>query len=1678
MGPKTKSKKKRKAQTGTARGFCTRSVPRVATSEEQPNHPSALSQDTDLTLSKVDQQSSLVSDPGDDRVAEGLNTNTTTTYVAAAPPSPGSGLPQALSIPTDIPSVTDQEVYELGCALRPWVQGRLKTFTDGEAQYKPSLSKPPAVMFSETHEEHVAKSLQDYYTFYPDEYLSVDSASFRNYTHRHYVRTLYFHYEVLLHYGFRDEHIRSTFQATGGLDLLACVAWLCLNLDRNELPAGFSDKYQHYKQDRQRGSSTAEEANICSPALLISPGLYPTIDSSTTNECRLDSPVVDTSPLKSSQTEKSKITTEKYDSIQSDDDDDDDEWSSSDEFDVNVKHAHARLRVIHYQRKIAQLTRLSQNHPTRLTNWQRELMRWQTSVARYAEDYLFDVEDANQLFALKVAEYDRQHTTQQETFDGVVGRRPVSPPRGRSTSPSPTLESQLVSDVSNADVFSDISDNQGLLGAMYDNEDGITQSTTTSGDHSPPPCTTTVSYRVMNLSLSKWGTGPSPAHLLAGVCKARDKDVAVRFHRQKGLPPGLYQSTVNIVWPPRLCCASQTFDRPEEAFHSAMEAEYYVATWALFHLSTGDHHRQLPPVLRNEWQQWKEERQARETEKHMAQWVPTYRFLYDQATQVQTDLARSTAISGRDSAQVSSVDILGSFTPTQGGPISQPSLAAWNRQILDQQRTLQNRRAAPFFTSIGRVKAELPVAQFQATIQATLQDHPIVIIKGETGCGKSTQVPQFLVEAVLQTPGSHRQHVLCTQPRRISAMSIAMRVSQELGEEDPHMLGTAHSLVGYQIRLGSRTHPRNLLTFCTTGILLRRLETDPNLTGVSHVILDEIQERTLDLDFLMLILKRLVRRRPDFRLVLMSATVDEMLFQTYFDQCPVIKVPGRTFPVRTFHLEDVLHLTKYAVDPWSPYCVQSSGGGGQSTAVRLKGKGGKRYQVSLTWEPDELEGADDDNLGGLDEDTTVSETDNAKLDSPLPTTDPNHTPSEVELNRNPVTLVHVGHRTTDQQLPSVTLNELVVNLDLIVHLLECLCPNDQTLDCPLRGQSDIISATQHGAILVFLPGIAQIRTLYDILLASSWFGDRRRFRIFPLHSSLSSEEQQAVFQVFPRESNLRKIVLATNIAETGITIPDCTVVIDSGKAKQYHYHPGRRVTMIEESFIARANADQRQGRAGRVQPGVCFRLFTQMRYKLMEAFEKPEILRLPLENLCLRVIMYGYADATRFLANALTPPPKRNVRQALATLEDVGAVENKPTESPSDSTAEYVPAWMAPPSEALEALTIMKESAQRGGLAQSSTSTHRGQAQQSHRLSPLGYQLARLPVDVYLGKAILYGVLFNCLDPILTITAALNSKTPFVSSMDQQKEVDAAKRRFSQQSHSDFLTMYYAYRAWREQCLRNSLGKVHAFCRTNFLNHTHLMAIEQIKGQFLTLLYQSGLVQRHPTDTEAWSTLTKTSRVLRRVLCLVPGRFNQLGDSVLVIHAALVAGFYPKLAVYSPPAEKIAYLSAKSLQRQPHFNPRHPPNVESQVPIVVSRGSVNNTLTVGDYLRCYTTVSSSRVLLQPYHSSEVLWPWLLYYTMTHGETIATAWETTLVSSLSVAMFSESLEPHFTQRVVSLDQGRFYLQCFPRTAILLRGLRRVLQKIHYFAFSHPGKPLPSPEAQVLNALLQTLSINPA
>lgn len=258
------------------------------------------------------------------------------------------------------------------------------------------------------------------------------------------------------------------------------------------------------------------------------------------------------------------------------------------------------------------------------------------------------------------------------------------------------------------------------------------------------------------------------------------------------------------------------------------------------------------------------------------------------------------------------------------------------------------------------------------------------------------------------------------------------------------------------------------------------------------------------------------------------------------------------------------------------------------------------------------------------------------------------------------------------------------------------------------------------AILVFLPGIAEIRRLHDMLSGTPL---AQRYVVHALHSSIASEDQQRAFAIPPR--GLGKIVLSTNIAETGVTIPDITMVIDTGKHKEMRFDEKRQISRLIESFISRANAKQRRGRAGRVQEGMCFHLFSKHRHDTTLAEQQtPEMLRLSLQDLIMRVKICKLGDIQSTLADALDPPSAKNIRRAIDALIEVGALT------------------------------------------------------ESEQLTPLGLQLSKLPLDPYLGKLALFGAVFGCLDLALTTAAILTSKSPFVSTVGARKQADLARLSF------------------------------------------------------------------------------------------------------------------------------------------------------------------------------------------------------------------------------------------------------------------------------------------------------------
>ncbi|KAI7178507.1 hypothetical protein KC343_g19643 [Hortaea werneckii] len=355
-----------------------------------------------------------------------------------------------------------------------------------------------------------------------------------------------------------------------------------------------------------------------------------------------------------------------------------------------------------------------------------------------------------------------------------------------------------------------------------------------------------------------------------------------------------------------------------------------------------------------------------------------------------------------------------------------------------------------------------------------------------------------------------------------------------------------------------------------------------------------------------------------------------------------------------------------------------------------------------------------------------------------------------------------------------------------------------------------------------------------MLTSHASFG--KGWRIHPLHSSFSSEDQQSAFDIPPQ--GVRKIVLATNIAETGITIPDVTCVVDTGKHKEMRFDEKRQMSRLILSFIARANAKQRRGRAGRVQEGICFHLFTKHRHdEVMAENQTPEMLRLSLQDLVMRVKICKLGGIEQALSAALDPPSTRNIRRAIDALIEV------------------------------EALTSSEE------------------------LTPLGQQLAKLPLDAQLGKLILLASLFGCLDFALTAAATLTSKSPFLNPMHAKKQADTVRHGFKR-GDSDLLTVYNAYSTWRKVCTTTGVSEFQ-FCNKNFLSPQNLASIEDLKSQLLTALVDAGFVQLGPNERAALAKVRPGSR--QRNFVALPERYCHADEDDSVVHSVVAWSFYPKV---------------------------------------------------------------------------------------------------------------------------------------------------------------------------------------
>ncbi|XP_011794708.1 PREDICTED: putative ATP-dependent RNA helicase DHX30 [Colobus angolensis palliatus] len=607
------------------------------------------------------------------------------------------------------------------------------------------------------------------------------------------------------------------------------------------------------------------------------------------------------------------------------------------------------------------------------------------------------------------------------------------------------------------------------------------------------------------------------------------------------------------------------------------------------------------------------------------------------------------------------------------GPLSDPITGKPYVPLLEAEEVRLSQSLLELWRRRGPVWQEapqLPVDPHRDTILNAIEQHPVVVISGDTGCGKTTRIPQLLLERYVTEGRGARCNVIITQPRRISAVSVAQRVSHELGP-------SLRRNVGFQVRLESKPPARGgALLFCTVGILLRKLQSNPSLEGVSHVIVDEVHERDVNTDFLLILLKGLQRLNPALRLVLMSATGDNERFSRYFGGCPVIKVPGFMYPVKEHYLEDIL----------------------------------------------------------------------------------------AKLGKHQYLHRHRHHESED---------ECALDLDLVTDLV---------LHIDARGEP--------GGILCFLPGWQEIKGVQQRLQEALGMHESK-YLILPVHSNIPMMDQKAIFQQPP--VGVRKIVLATNIAETSITINDIVHVVDSGLHKEERYDLKTKVSCLETVWVSRANVIQRRGRAGRCQSGFAYHLFPRSRLEKMVPFQVPEILRTPLENLVLQAkIHMPEKTAVEFLSKAVDSPNIKAVDEAVILLQEIGVLDQR----------EY--------------------------------------------LTTLGQRLAHISTDPRLAKAIVLAAIFRCLHPLLVVVSCL-TRDPFSSSLQNRAEVDKVKALLSHDSGSDHLAFVRAVAGWEEVLRWQDRSSRENYLEENLLYAPSLRFIHGLIKQFSENIYEAFLVGK-PSD--------------------------------------------------------------------------------------------------------------------------------------------------------------------------------------------------------------------------------------
>lgn len=581
---------------------------------------------------------------------------------------------------------------------------------------------------------------------------------------------------------------------------------------------------------------------------------------------------------------------------------------------------------------------------------------------------------------------------------------------------------------------------------------------------------------------------------------------------------------------------------------------------------------------------------------------------------------------------------------------------------------LKSRGQATTSPTIPMVRQALPIFQYRKQIVEAVENSRVVILAGETGSGKTTQVPQYILEDYITAGRRSSCNIVVTQPRRISAISMAERVAYERGEE-------VGETIGYHVRLQRMAlNRRGGILYCTTGILLRHLQGNPCLEGISHVVVDEVHERDLETDFLLILLREVMKANPYFRVIIMSATLNADTFSDYFGGAPLITIPGRLYPVKEYFLEEMID----------------------------------RGMVSL--------------------------------------------------------------------------------------------PNTKDWEDPVRLVSGVVTYIYYncrpGAILCFLPGWAEITSVLTELYkelppcAHSW--------LLPLHSKLRHDKQWKIFDSPPSSlEGVRKVILATNIAETSITVGDVVYVVDTGLLREQRFDCKLGVPLLGTFETSRASMMQRKGRAGRLQPGECYYLFKRCDAEQRQFSAVPEMLRVALTEVVLSSKLFCPGTDVEFmLAQAPDPPSKEMILKAIADLQAMGIMN-------------------------------------------------------AHQeLTELGRCVVHFPMAPQLSKAVVYATLFMCVKTVSSLAAMMSETSDLFGGKLRSADEREAKASYEPTGTSDHVALMKIYCNWDA---KGTPVDQSVFCHSLGLNSACLEFSKGTSNDIIRHLRDACLIDGSNDDLHNWN---------------------------------------------------------------------------------------------------------------------------------------------------------------------------------------------------------------------------------